>query len=164
MMPQKQTIFLLVLFNGHFVWPLLTSTHLVTSPHSSFCPKTWTTWVSHTRVFSHQDLCLCSFLCQEERIDIHIVCSLMPCWSQLKRCFVSECFLTMLEKTAITICLITLTSLKLFPFNCYCNMIHVFFFLFKRNDLPTLYSIRKGILFVLVTAEPLTYKTVLGTM
>ena len=64
-MPQKQTIFLLVLFNGHFVWSLLTSTHLVTSPHSSFCPKTWTTWVSHTRVFSHQDLCLCSFLCQE---------------------------------------------------------------------------------------------------
>ena len=53
----------------------------------------------------------------------------MPCWSQLKHCFVRECFLTMQEKTAITICLITLTSLKLFPFNCYCNVIFFFNFL-----------------------------------
>lgn len=43
--------------------------------------------------------------------DIHIVCSLMPCWCQLRHCFVSECFLTTQDKTATTIYLITPTIL-----------------------------------------------------
>ena len=64
-MPQKQTIFLLALFNGHFVWSLLTSTHLVTSPLFLLLPRDLDYLsVSYKGIFI-PGLCLCSFLCQE---------------------------------------------------------------------------------------------------